>query len=195
VRGARPAHPRRAPPPPPPRRHLGLGHLRHDQAPSTGHLDAVLASTASIYVATRRPDAGVRRTDRGSRRRPDRAYRWSGRRPSRSPGGAAAVATASTASVGRGTLPTTVPKPGFATRAALPLITAEPDRAAARAPALREGRPYHRPRQRCPVFKGWWFTGEATGGNRKRVDALYCSPRCRTRAYRQRRSRSEDVTP
>ncbi|CAM5506262.1 hypothetical protein SANTM175S_07250 [Streptomyces antimycoticus] len=63
------------------------------------------------------------------------------------------------------------------------------------AAALREGRPYHRPRQRCPVCKGWWFTGEATGGNRKRVDALYCSPRCRTRAYRQRRSRSEGVTP
>lgn len=61
--------------------------------------------------------------------------------------------------------------------------------------ALREGRPYHRPKKRCPICKGWWFTGEATGGNRKRVDALYCSPRCRTRAYRKRHSRSEGVTP
>ncbi|MEU1036153.1 hypothetical protein ABZ402_47380 [Streptomyces mirabilis] len=63
------------------------------------------------------------------------------------------------------------------------------------AAALREGRPSRRPKKRCPVCKGWWFVGEVTGGNRKRVDALYCSPRCRTRAYRQRQSRSEGVTP
>ncbi|MCA1224238.1 hypothetical protein, partial [Streptomyces sp. 8L] len=43
------------------------------------------------------------------------------------------------------------------------------------AAALREGRAYHRPRKRCPVCKSWWFTGEATGGTRKRVDAVYCS--------------------
>ncbi|WP_181800373.1 hypothetical protein [Streptomyces ipomoeae] len=59
--------------------------------------------------------------------------------------------------------------------------------------ALREGRPYRRPKVRCPVCKGWWFVGE-TSAVRKRVDAVYCSPRCRTRAYRQRRSRSEGVT-
>lgn len=63
------------------------------------------------------------------------------------------------------------------------------------AAALREGRSYHHPKKRCPICKGWWFTGEITGGKRKRVDAVYCSPRCRTRAYRQRASRSEDVTP
>ncbi|MFF2126558.1 hypothetical protein ACFVW1_14355 [Streptomyces olivochromogenes] len=39
-------------------------------------------------------------------------------------------------------------------------------------PALREGRPYRRPK-RCPVCDGWWFVSEVTGGNRKRVDALY----------------------
>ncbi|MER5619277.1 aldo/keto reductase [Streptomyces sp. NPDC002215] len=49
--------------------------------------------------------------------------------------------------------------------------------------------------KRCPICKGWWFTGEVTGGKRKRVNAVYCSPRRRTRAYRQRASRSEGVTP
>ncbi|MCX4707177.1 hypothetical protein [Streptomyces sp. NBC_01373] len=60
--------------------------------------------------------------------------------------------------------------------------------------ALREGLPYHRPKVRCPVCKGWWYVGEAPSWLRKRVDAVYCSPRCRTRAYRERRSRSEGVT-
>lgn len=60
--------------------------------------------------------------------------------------------------------------------------------------ALREGRPYRRPKVRCPVCKTWWYIGEAPRTVRKRVDAVYCSPRCRTRAYRQRRSRSEGVT-
>ncbi|MYW18343.1 hypothetical protein GT039_22885 [Streptomyces sp. SID2955] len=63
------------------------------------------------------------------------------------------------------------------------------------AAALREGRAYRRPKKRCPVCNGWWFTGEVTGGKRKRTDARCCSPRCRTRAYRLRRSRSVGVTP
>ncbi|MEW1677967.1 hypothetical protein AB0O47_32740 [Streptomyces noursei] len=60
--------------------------------------------------------------------------------------------------------------------------------------ALREGRPYHRPKVRCPVCEGWWYVGEAPSWLRKRVDAVYCSPKCRTRAYRERRSGSEGIT-
>lgn len=41
------------------------------------------------------------------------------------------------------------------------------------ATALREGRPFRRPKKRYPVCKGWWFVGEVTGGNRERVDAPY----------------------
>ncbi|MEU6497839.1 hypothetical protein ABZ890_47220 [Streptomyces sp. NPDC046984] len=36
------------------------------------------------------------------------------------------------------------------------------------------------------MCKGWWFVREADiGTRRKRVDALYCSPCCRTRAWRE----------
>ncbi|QFZ79176.1 hypothetical protein GFH48_38595 [Streptomyces fagopyri] len=63
------------------------------------------------------------------------------------------------------------------------------------AAALREGRPYRRPKKRCPVCKSWWFVGEVVGRPRRRVDALYCSPKCCTRAYRPRQSRSAGVTP
>ncbi|MDF5757340.1 hypothetical protein [Spongiactinospora sp. TRM90649] len=38
-----------------------------------------------------------------------------------------------------------------------------------------------RPKARCPVCGQWWWVGL-----RKRADAVYCSPRCRTAAWRER---------
>jgi hypothetical protein len=41
-----------------------------------------------------------------------------------------------------------------------------------------------RPKSRCPVCGRSWYTGF-----RKRVDAVYCSRKCATRAWRQRTGR------
>jgi hypothetical protein len=55
--------------------------------------------------------------------------------------------------------------------------------------------PDRRPKKTCPVCGHKWFDGAITNAySSKRTDAMYCSPACRTRAWRERRSRSVDVT-
>lgn len=60
--------------------------------------------------------------------------------------------------------------------------------------ALIEGRRHPWPRFTCPECGSTWYSADAPFGKTKRSDSLYCSPRCRTRAWRRRHSRSEDVT-
>ncbi|GGX36722.1 hypothetical protein GCM10010353_59860 [Streptomyces chryseus] len=59
--------------------------------------------------------------------------------------------------------------------------------------ALLEGRPHPWPRFRCPECGSRWSASDTPFGIRKRSDSRYCSPRCRTRAWRKR-SRSKGVT-
>lgn len=59
--------------------------------------------------------------------------------------------------------------------------------------ALIEGRPHPWPRFRCPECGDTWYAADTPLGTRKRSDSRWCSPRCRTRAWR-RRSRSAAVT-
>ncbi|MFD9033319.1 hypothetical protein ACFVZW_19520 [Streptomyces sp. NPDC059567] len=59
--------------------------------------------------------------------------------------------------------------------------------------ALIEGRRHPWPRFRCPECGATWYASASPLGTRKRSDSRYCSPRCRTRAWR-RRSRSARVT-
>ncbi|MEU5839183.1 hypothetical protein ABZ820_36765 [Streptomyces diacarni] len=59
--------------------------------------------------------------------------------------------------------------------------------------AVLEGRRHPWPRFTCPECGSTWYSADTPFGKTKRSDSLYCSPRCRTRAWR-RRSRSGDVT-
>ncbi len=59
--------------------------------------------------------------------------------------------------------------------------------------AVLEGRRHPWPQFRCPECGSTWYSSDTPFGKRKRSDSRYCSPRCRTRAWR-RRSRSGDVT-
>ncbi|MBC3844746.1 hypothetical protein GXW82_44645 [Streptacidiphilus sp. 4-A2] len=54
--------------------------------------------------------------------------------------------------------------------------------------AVVEGRPHPWPRHHCPECGARWHYGDAPAWNHKRADAAYCSPRCRTRAWRKRRT-------
>lgn len=59
--------------------------------------------------------------------------------------------------------------------------------------ALIEGRPHPWPQFKCPECGSRWYSSDTPFGTRKRSDSRYCSPRCRTRAWRSR-LRSAAVT-
>ncbi|MGK4586010.1 hypothetical protein [Kitasatospora sp. HPMI-4] len=54
--------------------------------------------------------------------------------------------------------------------------------------ALLEGRPHPWPQFRCRECGSTWYAADTPFHTRKRSDAIYCSHRCRTRAWRRRRA-------
>lgn len=59
--------------------------------------------------------------------------------------------------------------------------------------AVGEGRCHPWPQFTCPECGSIWYSADALFGKIKRSDSQYCSPRCRTKAWR-RRLRSGSAT-